>query len=260
MNARVLSLARAELLLLRRNKVAMFSVVAVPLVGAFVLAGVSADGAAAAGGIGILIGFLLLFVVYYNLLAAYVARREELVLKRLRTGECTDIEVLAGTAAPAWGIALAQLVLLVVVGAVLLDLPMPVNLPLLLVAVLLGVLVFTGLALVTAPWTRSSEAAQITSLPVVSLCVLGAGLAVPLELLPDPVAAVGAFLPLSPVVELVQLAWLGSAGGVGSAGGGAPLDLLGTTTAAAGPLMIAVAWVVVGLVGAKLWFRWEPRG
>jgi ABC-2 type transport system permease protein len=36
-----------------------------------------------------------------------VARREELALKRLRTGEATDAEILAGTVAPAVAIAWA---------------------------------------------------------------------------------------------------------------------------------------------------------
>ena len=42
-------------------------------------------------------------VVYYNLVTAYVGRREEYVLKRLRTGELTDPEILAGTAHPVAG-------------------------------------------------------------------------------------------------------------------------------------------------------------
>lgn len=250
---RTASLARSELLLLRRNKVAMASVVGVPLLGALVLAAASAQGELAARSTGILIAFLLLFVVYYNLLSAYVARRDELVLKQLRTGECTDGEVLAGTAVPAVVAALVQVAVLVAAGALLLDLPLPVNAPLLLLAVLLGAVVFAGLALLTAPWTRTVEAAQITSLPVIALCFLGAGLAVPLDLLPDVVADAGALLPLSPVVHLVQLGWLGSVDG------GPALDLAGTTTAALGPLAVALAWVVLSVLAARRWFRWEPR-
>jgi ABC-2 type transport system permease protein len=250
---RTTSLARSELLLLLRNKVAMAAVVGVPLFGAVVLAGASAEGASAARSIGILIAFLLLFVVYYNLLSAYVARRDDLVLKRLRTGECTDAEILAGTAAPSVVTALVQVALLVGAGALLLDLPFPVNAPLLVLAVLLGAVVFVGLALLTAPWTRTIESVQITSLPVVAVCGLGAGVAVPLDVLPDAVAAAAALLPLSPVVHLVQLAWLGSVDG------GPALDLAGTTAAAAGPLAVASVWVALSVVAALRWFRWEPR-
>jgi ABC-2 type transport system permease protein len=55
------------------------------------------------------VAFALLSAVYYNLVTALVARREQLVLKRLRTGESTDPEILAGTAAPAIAIAWAEI-------------------------------------------------------------------------------------------------------------------------------------------------------
>ena len=35
----------------------------------------------------------LMFPVYYNLLSMFVTRRDELVLKRLRTGEVRDLEL-----------------------------------------------------------------------------------------------------------------------------------------------------------------------
>jgi ABC-2 type transport system permease protein len=53
----------------------------------------------------LLSAFALLPVVFYNVVIALVARREELVLKRLRTGEVRDAEILAGTAAPAVALA-----------------------------------------------------------------------------------------------------------------------------------------------------------
>lgn len=44
------------------------------------------------------VGFSVLFAVYSSLVSVYAARREELVLKRLRTGELRDTEILAGAA------------------------------------------------------------------------------------------------------------------------------------------------------------------
>ena len=41
-----------------------------------------------------------LFPVYYNVLAQFVSRRDELVLKRMRTGETRDGELLASIALP----------------------------------------------------------------------------------------------------------------------------------------------------------------
>ena len=66
-----------------------------------------------------------MFIVYYNLLSTYVARRQELVLKRLRTGEASDATVLAAAAVPALAIAAVMTVLMTVLAIVLMDLPLP---------------------------------------------------------------------------------------------------------------------------------------
>ena len=74
----------------------------------------------------------LLFPVYYNLLSMFVTRRDELVLKRLRSGEATDAEIIASMALP--GVALVFVVAgiaAVVAGA--LGYGLPTN-PILLVA------------------------------------------------------------------------------------------------------------------------------
>lgn len=68
------------------------------------------------------IGMTLIIVVYSNLVSAYTARREALVLKRLRTGEVSDPEILAGIALPAVVPALTQCALMVAAGAALLHL------------------------------------------------------------------------------------------------------------------------------------------
>ncbi len=257
MITRLTALGRAELILLRRNKVLMFNALLLPIGAALLVASVEGDAGldarATATVVGIFIATLLLFVVYFNLLSSYVSRRDELVLKRLRTGECRDGEILAGTALPSVAIALGQIVVLVAVGAAVLDLPVPVNAPLLVVGVLAGCVVFTALALLTAPWTRTVEAAQVTSLPIVFACLLGSGIAVPLEVLPDAVAQVGRLLPLTPVVELTRLGWLGSVDGTAS------LGFLGTLQEAAMPAAVTLGWVVLGLVAVRRYFRWEPR-
>lgn len=254
---RLTALGRAEMILLRRNKVLLFNALLLPIGAALLVAsvdgGAGLDARATATVVGIFIATLLLFVVYYNLLSSYVSRRDELVLKRLRTGECRDAEILTGTALPAVTIALAQIVVLVAVGAAVLDLPAPVNPPLLVFGVLAGCIVFTALALLTAPWTRSVEAAQVTSLPIVSACLLGSGIAVPLEVLPDAVAQIGRLLPLTPVVELTRLGWLGSVDASAS------LGFMGTLEAAAVPAAVALGWVVLGLVAVRRYFSWEPR-
>lgn len=105
---RLTALGRSELTLLRRNRAALSMALLMPAAMVFLLRSTLADAderSAAALGRATLsggIGLVLLLVVYMNLVSAYVARREELVLKRLRTGEAGDLEILAGTALRPW--------------------------------------------------------------------------------------------------------------------------------------------------------------
>ncbi len=114
----------------------------------------------------------LMFPVYYNLLSMFVSRRDELVLKRLRTGEVRDSELVVSMALP--GVAITVLVtVLTIVVAMAAGLPFPLNPLLLLVGVLLACAAFAALALWTASWTTTAEAAQMTSIPVVVLATVG---------------------------------------------------------------------------------------
>jgi ABC-2 type transport system permease protein len=254
---RIRSIGRAELLLFWRNRTALFNAVLLPvtIVGLAASANID-DGGGLLGNaflVTSLLGLVLLGVVYYTLVSTYVARREELVLKRLRVGELTDAEILAGTASPAVAIAVAQIVLLIVAGAVFLGLPMPVNAPVLALGALGGVGLFVLLAAASATFTRTVEMAQVTTLPILGACLVGSGLMLPLEVLPGPVAGVLRFLPLTPALELMRLGWLGTTGE------GPPKDFVGVLGAAAVPVGILVAWVVVGILAVRRWFRWEPR-
>ena len=240
---RLAALSGTELILLRRNKVLLFNAALTPLVLVALMA-VNRDAMPEIESrvqlAGVLTGVLLSLVVYVNLLYAYVARRDERVLTRLRAGECRDGEILAGTAVPSVLIALGQVVVLFAVGASVLDLPLPAQPVLLVVGVLLGCLTFVGLALLTTLFTRNVEAAQITSLPVLVLCVLGGAL----NMLPAPLADLPRLLPMSPVMEVVRLGWLG------------PVDGFDATLV---PLAVGAAWAVGGVLAARRWFRWDAR-
>ncbi|MFE2427322.1 ABC transporter permease [Streptomyces sp. NPDC059373] len=247
---RVTALGRAELTLLWRNRTAMLTALLLPLGMVALLrpmiaqmdlgrTGLDANAVSISGGI----GFVLVIVVYYNLVTAYVARREELVLKRLRTGEPTDLEILAGTALPAVAIALAQCVALVASGVLLLDLGAPRRPDLLVAGLALGVVLLAALAAVSTVITRNVELAQITTLPLLGLSIAGSGLMIPLDTMPDPLANLCRLLPVSPVMELVRAGWLG---------GVTAHDVLGA-------LGTALAWTVLAVFAVRRWFRWEPR-
>ncbi|MEV4873144.1 ABC transporter permease [Streptomyces syringium] len=247
---RMLAMGRAELLLLSRNKMALYVALLLPAFMAWAMrngiskidpddAGMSVNEIAMTGAF----GYILLFVVYQNLVSALVARREELVLKRLRTGEANDMEILAGTALPSVAVALAQCVVLLVAGIAWLDLRAVARPDLLLAGLVLGIVMSIALAAVTTVIAKTVESAQLVTSPLLLLSLMGSGLVVPLEIFPDTVADVCRLLPLSPVVELVRGGWLG-----------------GTDTAEAlRSLAIALAWTALSLFAVRRWFRWEPR-
>src|SRR3954453_18691858 len=89
---RVLALASAEIRLLLRNRTAVVNSVLGPvaLLGSVAVINVS-NGRELDGPrfIASAIGITLIMVVYYNLVTTFVARREALVLQRMRTGELT---------------------------------------------------------------------------------------------------------------------------------------------------------------------------
>ncbi|MFF5342116.1 ABC transporter permease [Streptomyces althioticus] len=247
---RMASLARAELTLLRRNKGALVAGLFVPLILPLSVRSAAEEMDLAEAGLtpGELVlpaavGFSLLFAVYSTLVGVYVVRREELVLKRLRTGELRDVEILSGAALPAVLTGLLQCLLLITGCALLLDLSAPSAPHLAVLGLLLGLVMSAALAAATASWTRTGESAQVTPMPLMFASMLGSGMFVPLELFPDRLASVCELLPLTPVVTLVRGGWTGDL----SAG-----DALGA-------LAVALAWTAVAVFAVRRRFRWEPR-
>ncbi|MCQ4213286.1 MULTISPECIES: ABC transporter permease [Streptomyces] len=247
---RLRALGRAELTLIGRSKGVLFTALFVPLVLPFSIRAsteqVDLDGTGLSIGSMVLassIGFSLLFAVYSALVSVYASRREELVLKRLRTGELRDGEILAGAALPSVALGLLQCVVLAVACAVALDAGAPDAPQLVVLGVLLGTVLCVALAALTTVWSRSVESAQVAAMPLLLVTMLGSGAFVPLEVMPDRLAAVCELLPLSPTITLVRGGWAGTLS-------------LGDATQA---LVTAVAWIVVAVFAVRRWFRWEPR-
>ncbi|PAZ16649.1 hypothetical protein CLM62_06830 [Streptomyces sp. SA15] len=247
---RVAALARAELTLFGRSKGMIVSAMFLPLVLPFSARAFVEDMDLKDSGFSVglvllsgAIGFSLLFAVYLALIGVLVGRREELVLKRLRTGELRDTEILAGAALPATATSVLQSLLLAAGCTALLDVPAPKAPHLAVLGLLLGLVICATLAAVTASFTRTVESAQVTGMPLMLVTMVGSGIAVPLELLPDRLASVCELLPLSPVITLIRGGWTG--------------DL--SAYEAVGPVMTALAWAALGVFAVRRWFRWEPR-
>jgi ABC-2 type transport system permease protein len=248
--SRMAALARAELTLLGRSRSTIIAAVFMPLLLPVGLVSVVKDMNVQDVGLSVglvllptAIGFSLLFGVYSALAAIYTARREELVLKRLRTGELRDAEILGGAALPVLATGLVQSLVLVAGSTVLLDVPAPKSPHLAVLGLLLGLVMCAALAAVTATMTRTVESAQVTTMPMVLVSMTGSGVTVPLELLPDRLASVCELLPLSPVITLIRGGWTGNL----------------SAYEALGALATALAWTVPAVFAVQRWFRWEPR-
>ena len=244
----VLGLARANALLLARNRLTLFYGLGMPLLPLLLL--LSGDrGDTVVGGSAVTTTLLmaLLFPVYYNVLSLVVSRRDELVLKRLRTGETRDGELIVALSLPGVVVTLVVSLLTLAVGMVA-GLPLPTNPLLYLVGVLASSVMFVAFAFWTAAWTRTAEAAQMTSLPVIALAVIGTMSAA----MPERVADIVARTPSGALGQLVDLSWFGE-------DGSRSVGFLGSWAAAGQPLLVLVAWTAFAVWLAARSLRWEPR-
>ncbi|MCW2529221.1 MAG: hypothetical protein JWM76_4081 [Pseudonocardiales bacterium] len=253
---RTASLTRWNTVLLSRNRLAFAYAVVLPLL-PLVLLFTGDHGAVATGASAITTMFLTiaLFPVYYNVLAQFVSRRDELVLKRMRTGQSRDIELLTSIALPGGITALALSAIAIPVSAGL-GQALPVNLVLYAVVAILAVVMFTAFAYWTAAWTRNAEAAQLTSMPIIIIASVGP-LTSSIPNMPDLLREILSRTPGAAIADLVRIGWFGLDG---PGAENHTLTLTETWSHAAGPLLVMVAWTFLAVTVARRSMRWEPRG
>lgn len=248
--SRTLGLARFNLLLMARNRTTLiygFGMPLIPLLLLFAMPETTPE--AGVGALTITLVMALIFPGYYNLLSMFVTRRDELVLKRLRTGEVRDSELVVSMALPGVAITVG-VVLLAVPIALAAGFDLPRNPLLLLVGTLVACATFAALAIWTASWTRTAESAQLTSGPVMIIALAGSFTAG----LPESVTRWTDLLPGSAINDLMMVSWFGR--------GPDSLDRVGWLQGfvEAGPAFgVLAAWAVVALVLATRSLRWEPR-
>ncbi|MGH3875443.1 MAG: ABC transporter permease [Actinophytocola sp.] len=247
------ALVRMELLLLRRNLAATVMSVVTPLVVAVLLISGDYDTEGRVARVSGVIGMIAVFCVHHHLTTSYASRRQEMVLKRLRAGLPSGPTILAGAASAAVLIFLAQAVLLIGYGVLVLDMPVPVNPLTMLLAMLLGAAVLAALAAALSAVTRSAEAAMLTTLPTVTIFLLSPGVLLPLGVLPESVESVAAYLPMGPFTEVLRTGWLGH-----ELGGSDPSFVESTLSAL--PWLAGLAmWLLIAADLTRRCFRWEPR-
>ncbi|MEU6763275.1 ABC transporter permease [Streptomyces sp. NPDC046853] len=188
------------------------------------------------------VGVLLVFSLYSFITSLYVARREELVLKRLRTGEVSDRVILAGGASMYVVVCAVQL--LVVVTGVSVIFGIAPRQPLAALAgILTGLALMTAMAAATAALCRTMESVAVATLPAMFVLPMISGVYIPREILPDTLGDALLFAPMSSTVDLVRTGWTGD------------LTLLDALTR----ILLAGAWTALFAWIAVRKFRWEPR-
>lgn len=258
---RFIALARAETLQFLRNKTLLVNATLVPLGVAtamfFIFSGddEASKVEASAMAMEFFLVFALMFVQFYTVLSMVTTRRDEGVLKRLRTGEARDAEILSASSFP--GAVLTILFTVVMSGLLMaFGAPGPVNVVPIIVAVVLGLVVVSGLALVTSGFTKNPEAAQITSLPVMAL--LFASMGNFRQLYPESVDDVVSRTPFALIFDLVQYGWAGNTT-VDRMNEVAPLtsgEMLGETWQM---MLILVVWAAVCVWAGARYVRWDVR-
>lgn len=251
------ALFRMELVLLRRNLTAAVLIVVLPLViGVARLGWIHVGEAGASAGADRMVsalGLIVVIFVHHHLVTVYATRRQELVLKKLRTGLLSDWVILTGAANSTIAVFLAQVLLLAGYGMLVLRFPVPANPVPILLAVLLAAALMTAVSAAMSGVTRSSEAAMLTTLPTMAFFLATPGMLVPYGTLPRGVEAAAWFLPMGPFGDLIRVGWLGRDAS------GTELDFFTGLAAALPGLAVMSGWLVLSVFAVRWLFRWQPR-
>lgn len=252
---RLRSLGRAEWLQFTRNRLLVCTGLVFPLLlplFLWLVGDQSVGSTAAASEVFVL--FALSFGVFYPALSMAVTRRDEGVLKRLRTGESRDWEVLTAICLPLAALTLALMVIVVVAFSTM-SMVLPVDPPvshvwpknplIMVLAMLLGIATSHGLAMLTSRFTENAEGAQITSMPVLMLVIFSqTGIR---EHLPEGIAGIIDRTPFALTSDVFRDGWVGE-GSFGS--------LLAD---AATPLLLLTVWAAVLLAAGYQRMRWDTH-
>lgn len=238
----MLAIAHSELIQLLRNRAVLITSLVMPVAASVFFINFR-DTFARIGSLGyvgaILVFTIAAFSLYSTTVTTLAARRQNLFLKRLRSTAASDTAILSSLVLPVSAIAVVQVGIILGVFAGVGGAPVEVGL--LLLAVVATFVMMLALGIATAGITNSPEHAQLTALPLsLGTIVVASWVGITGT---ENLALLKRLLPGGAATELVVNAW----------NGGVPLaDSL---------LLLApiLAWVVVAVVLASRMFLWEPR-
>jgi ABC-2 type transport system permease protein len=238
---------RCEQLVFWRSREAAFFVFLFPLLLFLLLAsvysgkiyGVPASQALLAG----LIGYGAANTAFAGLAIQLVLRRENAILKRLRSTPLPAPVYVAAVLVSTLVVFALQTTALFAIGRILYGSPVPTRIFSLLGVLVLGCVVFAALGVAAAGLIRSAEGSSAVVNFILLPMAFLTGSFGPTRRYPSFLRAIGDVLPLKYFIELVNAVYLH-----GHAVWSRP-----------GAIGVLAAWGAVGLAVAARRFRWEPR-
>jgi ABC-2 type transport system permease protein len=190
-----------------------------------------------------MLGYGAATTAFAGLALILVARRELGILKRIRSTPLPPATYLVAVLTSIMLVFALQAVSLFVLGKVLKSTPWPQNVVSLALALALGAAVFAALGLALTGFIRSLEGSSaIVNVIVLPMAFLSGSFG-PTRHYPQALRAIGAVLPLKPLIDLINGIYLHGQ------------QIWDRPRAVA----ILIAWGIFGMAVAIRKFRWEPR-
>jgi ABC-2 type transport system permease protein len=190
-----------------------------------------------------MLGYGAATTAFAGLALILVARRELGILKRIRSTPLPPATYLVAVLTSIMLVFALQAVSLFALGKVLKSTPWPQNAVSLVLALALGAAVFAALGLALTGFIRSLEGSSaIVNVIVLPMAFLSGSFG-PTRHYPQALRAIGAVLPLKPLIDLINGIYLHGQ------------QIWDRPRAVA----LLIAWGIFGMVVAIRKFRWEPR-
>ena len=190
-----------------------------------------------------MLGYGAATTAFAGLALILVGRRELGMLKRIRSTPLPPATYLVAVLTSIMVVFALQAVSLFVLGMVLKSTPWPQNVVSLVLALALGAAVFAALGLALTGFIRSLEGSSaIVNVIVLPMAFLSGSFG-PTRHYPQALRAIGAVLPLKPLIDLINGIYLHGQ------------QIWDRPRAVA----LLIAWGIFGMVVAIRKFRWEPR-
>ncbi|GHH63082.1 ABC transporter [Streptosporangium violaceochromogenes] len=192
---------------------------------------------------------VLVIATFTQIAVTLTARRDQLLLKRMRATGLRDRDILGGEIVNLVAQSTSLTVTVSVALYALTDLPVPRDPALYLLFTIAGAVVLCLLGTAFTALVPRTELAAVMAMPLFFLAGLGAnGFGPLLKLLPGWAGTLLGLLPTSAVAEAARVAYAADG------------TLAGDLRAAAVPALNLAVWAAIGILATRRWFRWDARG